>query len=79
MKNLYELVSQSKQNQVAMQEVINTFQPKIKKVLHSTNSKQREDLEQELTYKLITCIKKYDIESTPGFWDMVEIYNQKVV
>lgn len=69
---LYELVKESKQSNQALQTVIELFEPKIKKSLHLTEHKEKEDLAQELKCKLVSCIQTYDIDATPGFWEMRE-------
>ncbi|GLY12627.1 helix-turn-helix domain-containing protein [Pseudobacillus badius] len=69
---LLELVKKSKEDKQALQKIIELFEPKLRKSLTLTRYEEREDLEQELRCKLITCIRKYDIESTPGFWEMKE-------
>lgn len=75
---LYELVKESRQNKQALETIINLFEPKLKKSLTLTNYNEREDLEQELKCKLIKCILDYDVESTPGFWELREqIINKK--
>jgi phosphotransacetylase len=74
---LYELVKSSKSDTRSLSTVINLFEPKIKKSLHLTSHKNKEDLLQELNYKLVKIIKSYDVDSTPGFWKMREIIYEK--
>jgi hypothetical protein len=69
MAALYELVKESKENNQKLQVLIDLFEPKIKRSLHLTDIREKEDLAQELKCKLISCIQTYDIDSTPGFWD----------
>lgn len=69
---LYDLVKKSKEDERALQLVIELFEPKLKKSLSLTNYQERENLSQELKYKLVIVIKDYDINSTPGFWDLKE-------
>lgn len=69
-KNLKSLVNKAKCDNDALVEVINEFEPKLKKSLYSTGASNREDISQELKCKLIKCIRQYDVDSVPGFWDM---------
>jgi len=74
---LYDLVQQSKSNEQSMQELLNMFEPKLKKSLILTHFQEREDLSQELRLRLIQYILKYNVESTPGFWDVKERLDKK--
>ncbi|WP_100331796.1 helix-turn-helix domain-containing protein [Bacillus xiapuensis] len=76
MSVLYELVKESKENNQALQAVIDLFEPKIKKSLYLTDHKEKEDLAQELKCKLIRSIRTYDMDSTPGFWELKEHIQQ---
>ncbi|BDG47345.1 MULTISPECIES: helix-turn-helix domain-containing protein [Parageobacillus] len=67
---LYELLKASKSNNQALEEIMNLFEPKLKKTLSLTKYGEREDLAQELRYKLIKYIREYDVDSTPGFWEL---------
>lgn len=78
MAQLYELVKDSRENIESMKVLVDLFEPKIKKSLSLTTYQEKEDLAQELKCKLISCIKNYDMESTPGFWEMKNEYNKKV-
>jgi len=76
---LYELVKSSQENAQAMQMLIDIFEPKLKKTLSLTKHDEREDLAQELKCKLIQYIRRYNVDSTPGFWEMQKIVeNQKI-
>ncbi|AKG03396.1 hypothetical protein AAV35_000420 [Salimicrobium jeotgali] len=48
-------------------EVVNDFEPKIKKVLINTPFQEREDLEQELKMKIYQKIETLDEIEAPGF------------
>lgn len=74
---LYELVKDSKKCKKRLQELINLFEPKIRKSLTLTDIREREDLAQELKCKIISGVYSYDLESTPGFWELREKYNTK--
>lgn len=67
---LYELVKESQENKHAMQSLIDLFEPKLKKSLSLTSYENREDLAQELKYTLIKYIHGYQVEETPGFYDL---------
>ena len=69
---LYELVKDSKNNGESIKRIIDLFEPKVKKCLTYTSMHERENLEQELKLKMIVCIKKYDVNSTPGFFEMMD-------
>lgn len=77
---LYELVRSSKTNATAMQMLIELYEPKLRKSLSLTPFAEREDLAQELKCTLIQYIKRYNVDATPGFWEMKEkIKKQKIV
>ncbi|MGE6377993.1 helix-turn-helix domain-containing protein [Peribacillus muralis] len=77
--SLYELVKESKEKSQAMQELINLFEPKLKKTLSLTQYGNREDLAQELKCTLIQYIQRYNIDSVPGFWELQkQVENQRV-
>lgn len=77
MAGLYELVKESKKNNKKLQILIDLFEPKIKRSLNLTDVREKDDLAQELKCKLISCIQTYDIDSTPGFWELREQLNKK--
>ncbi|MCL6587904.1 helix-turn-helix domain-containing protein [Anoxybacillus sp. FSL W8-0382] len=68
----YELVKESKEDNQALEQIINMFEPKLQKTLSLTKLGEREDLAQELKYRLIMYIKRYDVDSIPGFWELKE-------
>lgn len=74
---LYELAKKAKEDNTAMEMIIELFEPKLKKSLVLTEYSEREDLLQELKYKLVISIKSYDIHSTPGFWELKELMAQQ--
>ncbi|WP_042477597.1 helix-turn-helix domain-containing protein [Bacillus ndiopicus] len=69
MSKMYYLVERARYDEEALLELIKLFEPKIYKSLYFTTPSHREDLLQELNYKLINCIWKYDLNSVPGFWE----------
>lgn len=80
MAALYELVKESKEDIKTLQILIDLFEPKIKSSLRLTDVREKEDLAQELKCKLISCIQTYDIDSTPGFWELRDkMYKENIV
>ncbi|WP_244440938.1 helix-turn-helix domain-containing protein [Neobacillus jeddahensis] len=78
--SLYDLVKKSKHNKRAMKELIDLFEPKLKKSLSLTQYGQREDLEQELKCTLIKSVQRYNVDTIPGFWELKEQFeNLKIV
>lgn len=75
-KELITLVEESKYDNTALLDVISLFEPKLKKVIFLTQPIYRDDLQQDLLIKLIHCIKKYDTNSVPGFWEMKKLYSK---
>ncbi len=53
-----------------IERIIEMFDPKIQRSLLQTTYPKREDLYQELRLKLIDIILNYDVDATPGFWDL---------
>jgi len=76
---LYDLVKESHENQEAMQTLIDLFEPKLKKSLLMTKIGEREDLAQELKYTLIKYIQRYNVDSTPGFWELKKQVQSKKI
>ncbi|ESU34090.1 hypothetical protein G3A_02910 [Bacillus sp. 17376] len=70
--SLYTLVRQSKTDDNSLNTVIELFSPKIISSLNQTSQQDREDLSQEIKMKLLFCIKNYDVESIPGYFQMIE-------
>ncbi|WP_091012043.1 MULTISPECIES: helix-turn-helix domain-containing protein [Paenibacillus] len=61
--NLNDLIFQAKRNNTqAMMEIIQRFEPKIKKSLHQTSFQNRDDLKQDLIVKFIEVVHNWDIE-----------------
>ncbi|MER2006389.1 MAG: helix-turn-helix domain-containing protein [Psychrobacillus sp.] len=76
-QELNALVEKSKYDDKALLTVITYFEPKLKSCLYQTYPTNREDLHQDLLVKLITTIKKYDVDSVPGFWDMKKHFSSQ--
>ncbi len=74
-QELIALVRKSKHDDKALLTVINYFEPILKQCLYQTHPHFREDLRQDLLIKLIHTIRKYDVNSVPGFWDLKKRYN----
>ncbi|UOR13768.1 helix-turn-helix domain-containing protein [Halobacillus amylolyticus] len=69
MSELYTLLLRAKQeDEEALSELIEKFDPKMKKLSASLPSSEREDLEQELRIQMIRSIRKFDIEALVPFW-----------
>ena len=75
-KDLITLVKESKYDNSALLNVITLFEPKLNKVIYQTQPLYREDLQQDLLIKMMSCIKKYDTNSIPGFWEMKKLYSK---
>lgn len=54
-----------------MGDIIFYLEPSIKKALNQTNIKNREELKQELHFKIINKVSKEDIENIPGFFETI--------
>ncbi|MEB2301546.1 helix-turn-helix domain-containing protein [Lysinibacillus xylanilyticus] len=76
-EELIALVEKSKHDDTALLTVLNYFEPRLKHCLYQTHPHYREDLRQDLLIKLINTIKKYDVDSVPGFWDMKNLYSDQ--
>ncbi|MFT8320311.1 MAG: helix-turn-helix domain-containing protein [Bacillus sp. (in: firmicutes)] len=75
MGTLYSLVKQSKTDGQAMEEVLQLFEPKMKKAAANTTFHEREDLSQELKLFVINCLYMYDVNNVPGFWEFKDKLN----
>lgn len=71
------LVEKSKYDDKALLTVLNFFEPKVKHCLYQTHPQYREDLRQDLLIKLINTIRKYDVNSVPGFWELKKSYSDQ--
>ncbi|MEX3625340.1 helix-turn-helix domain-containing protein [Viridibacillus arvi] len=76
-QELIALVEKSKYDDNALLSVLRLFEPKLKHCLYQTHPHNREDLRQDLLIKLIKTIKKYDVNSVPGFWEMKKRYSDQ--
>ncbi|MFD2924675.1 helix-turn-helix domain-containing protein [Halobacillus naozhouensis] len=69
MSEMYELLLQAKEeDETAMTELIEKFEPKIRKLSGSLPASEREDMEQELKIQMIRSIRKFDIDKLTPFW-----------
>ncbi|CAM3997846.1 helix-turn-helix domain-containing protein [Mesobacillus zeae] len=75
--NLYELAKRAKKEEIAREQILELFQPKIKKTLLQTAPHHREDVEQELSIKLLNVITMYDLDSAVGFWEFHEMTQKR--
>ncbi|MEZ2658935.1 helix-turn-helix domain-containing protein [Aneurinibacillus aneurinilyticus] len=76
-ENLYTLVKQSRFDNDSLEKVIDLFSPKIDQSLKQTKLQNREDLSQELKIKLLDCIRNYDVDNTPGYFQMLALLERK--
>ncbi|WP_163528760.1 helix-turn-helix domain-containing protein [Halobacillus ihumii] len=73
MSEVYELLLRAKEaDETAMMELIDKFEPKIKKLSASLPATEREDMEQELKIQMIKSIEKFDIDKLSPFWSCYE-------
>ena len=71
------LVKQSRTDNRSLEIVINLFSSKINHSLKQTDKQFREDLSQELKIKLLDYIRNYDVDNTPGYFQMLELLDRK--
>ncbi|AVD54620.1 hypothetical protein BEH_26015 (plasmid) [Priestia filamentosa] len=55
---------------------LSIMKPKIKKSLISTEVNDREDLEQEIVFRIIKAVKDERIETPPSFSEYIEDFNK---
>ncbi|MCP3030079.1 helix-turn-helix domain-containing protein [Halobacillus sp. A1] len=75
MKNrLYDILLRAKENdEKAITELIERFEPKIKKLSSTFPPAERDDLEQELRIQLVHSVEKFNIEKNQAsFWSQYE-------
>jgi hypothetical protein len=60
-----------------MAALLQMFEPKLRRSLLQTSKQEREDLEQELRIKIMEVIYRYDLESTPGYWEFKNQFEVK--
>jgi hypothetical protein len=76
--NLYLLVQKAQcRSPEAMAALLQMFEPKLRRSLLQTSKQEREDLEQELRIKIMEVIYKYDLDSTPGYWEFKNQFELK--
>lgn len=74
MRGLVDLVYEIKNNnKEALVEILDMFRPKLSRCLYKTSPQEREDLEQDLSLKILEALLVYDLDATPGF---LEFYGQ---
>lgn len=73
MTDLYHLLKRAKNSdQEAVAEIIERFEPKIKKSSKIADFYYREDLEQELRIEILKLVHRFEDRSIPGFWKFLE-------
>jgi DNA-directed RNA polymerase specialized sigma24 family protein len=61
--SLLALVKRAQEkDESAMVEIINRFEPKIRKSLRFTNTDAREDIRQEIVFRMIKAVQNYSSE-----------------
>lgn len=79
MESLVSLIKKAKNNdRSAMQNILTLFKPKLEKCLNQTSYQEREDLKQEVNMKIVAAILRYNLDTTPSFWDLIkcEIFDE---
>lgn len=71
-ESLYTLVKQSRADNNSLVIVLDLFAPKIYRSLLQTKRQEREDLSQELKMKLLDCIRNYEVDNIPGYFQMID-------
>jgi len=75
MGSIEYLITQAKnRNEEAIETIIESFQPKLKKVINCNYfiaDSDVDDLKQELTIKILQAINKFNFENIPGFWEFL--------
>lgn len=62
--SLLTLVKRAQNNdEIAMVEIIEKFEPRIRKSLRFTNIAAREDIRQEIVFRMIRAVKTYSTEN----------------
>ncbi|GAA0853985.1 helix-turn-helix domain-containing protein [Paenibacillus glucanolyticus] len=78
MESLISLIKKAQEKDAtAMETIIQKYTPKIQKSLWQTSNQDRNDLKQEVNLKMIEAVYKYDLETVPGFWDLMDIEEKK--
>ncbi|WP_110114877.1 helix-turn-helix domain-containing protein [Bacillus sp. CGMCC 1.16541] len=71
MSGVVELIKQAKGgDQDAMQRLLDLFEPKVKRCVSHVPLQDREEMEQSIRLEMIVAIHKFDLHSTPTFWDV---------
>ncbi|WP_036803248.1 hypothetical protein [Pontibacillus halophilus] len=65
------LIANSNDQEERFNQIINAFDPKIKKVLANTPLQEREDLEQEIKIKIYEKMDVLDSFNAPGFFEFL--------
>ncbi|NOU53899.1 helix-turn-helix domain-containing protein [Brevibacillus borstelensis] len=69
---LLQLVRRAKErDDKAMMEIIQMFEPKIRKSLSGINYDMREDYRQEVYIRIIRAVRKYNLQKTPDLIDYI--------
>jgi hypothetical protein len=58
---------------IALEEIVNAFEPKIIHSLNQTSWQEREDLKQELILNIIIIVDSYDIDKNISIFDYISL------
>lgn len=76
-ESLYTLVKQARSDNNSLVIILDLFAPKIGRSLLQTKRQEREDLSQELKIKLLDCIRNYEVDNIPGYFQMIDLLEGK--
>jgi len=60
---------QNNNDDEALVDILNMFEPKIRKSLSTLQRDVREDYRQEIYIRIIRAIRKYDLDNSPDLFD----------
>lgn len=77
--DLLALVEKAKtDDREAMAQIIQMFDPSIKKMCSKSHPNERNDLRQHLTEKIINAVLNYDLSIVPNHTDIIKhLFNEK--
>lgn len=76
-ESLFTLVKQARADNHSLVIVLDLFAPKIGRALQQTKRQDREDLSQELKIKLLDCVRNYEVDNIPGYFQMIDLLEGK--
>lgn len=69
MNDLYSMVKLAQEDPARLEEIVSSFEPKVKRLMKITDLNNMQDLSQELRIIIMKAASNYDTESIPGFWE----------